>query len=641
MTTQENTLGESSKSTNDDGDAANTTKIPKAGKGGAVPGHPSIVVSDRQLRDLSADAVRAMVTANQPPRIFQRNGVLIRVRFDETGPSIQLMSDAALRGRLARDADWYRKTKAGLRATNPPSPVVRDILTLPVVPGIPPLKGIVEAPSFAQDATLLTTPGYHPASQLWFHNARGFQVPAVNPTPSPAEVQQAVQVLLDELLGDFPFEGDASRANLLSTILLPFARELIDGPTPLHLIDAPAPGTGKGLLSEVVSIPATGRSAEIMPEGKDDEEWRKRITAALIRGPVVITIDNVRSRIDSGALAAALTSVTWTDRELGYSRMLVLPVRSVWLATGNNVMLSHEIARRSVWIRLDARMERPWMRSKFRHADLRGWAQENRGRLVHACLTIIQAWIAAGRPAGPIRLGTFEAWSTTMGGVLMVAGVPGFLGNSPDLYAQADDETRPWRGFVRSWWDKHHDKPVVTHDLYLLADRDDLLADVLGSGNERSRRTRLGNALKTMVGRVIEAYRIVRVGEDHRGRQMYRLQAFAVPTSADRMPTLVSKVGRESDRSDAEIPVSADLCRPCDGSTTEHHDGQSEQAESVVSPGGQKRSAKVGGAMEAAVTQSLSHADLDADVPPTLPTSDHDRYAMFDTPCPAPDKGAA
>src|SRR5205807_1377747 len=117
----------------------------------------------------------------------------------------------------------------------------------------------------------------------------------------------------------------------------------------------------------------------------------------------------------------------------------------------------------------------------------------------------------------------FEAWSTTIGGILMVAGVSGFLGNIRELYAQADDETRPWRSFMRAWWNTHHDKTVGTQELYLLANRDDLLADVLGGGTERSRRTRLGNALKAMQDRVIAAHRIERVGEDHRGRQMYRL----------------------------------------------------------------------------------------------------------------------
>jgi hypothetical protein len=58
-------------------------------------------------------------------------------------------------------------------------------------------------------------------------------------------------MLLLELFGDFPFATDADRTNALGALLLPFVRELVDDPTPLHLIEAPSPGIGKGLLQFV------------------------------------------------------------------------------------------------------------------------------------------------------------------------------------------------------------------------------------------------------------------------------------------------------------------------------------------------------------------------------------------------------
>jgi len=78
--------------------------------------------------------------------------------------------------------------------------------------------------------------------------------------------------LLDSLLGDFPFADQASRANALALLLLPFVRPLIDGPTPLHLIEAAKPGTGKGLLADVVHAIATGRPASATAEVGEGEE---------------------------------------------------------------------------------------------------------------------------------------------------------------------------------------------------------------------------------------------------------------------------------------------------------------------------------------------------------------------------------
>src|SRR2546425_1059933 len=257
-------------------------------------------------------------------------------------------------------------------------------------------------------------------------------MPAISNNPLDTEVRNARDLLLIELLGDFPVDREASRANALAEMLLAFVREMIDGPTPLHLIDAPAPGTGKGLLADVVSIPATGRAAEVMAEGQDDEEWRKRITAVLMKGPTFIVLDNIARRLDSAALASALTGPVWKDRILGKTETATVPNRAVWLATGNNIVASNEIARRSLLIRIDARTDRPWQRKDFRHRDLRTWVRENRDKIIHACLTLTQAWIAADKPAGDAMLGSFEAWANTLGGILKTADVPGFLANAAE-----------------------------------------------------------------------------------------------------------------------------------------------------------------------------------------------------------------
>ena len=120
----------------------------------------------------------------------------------------------------------------------------------------------------------------------------------------------------------------------------------------------------------------------------DDDEWRKRITAQLREGHAVILIDNVTRPLDSGVLAAALTATMWTDRLLGKNETVRVPVRCVWLVTANNPVVSTELARRFVRIRLDPKVDRPWQREGFRHADLRGWAVAHRGDLVAAALTL-------------------------------------------------------------------------------------------------------------------------------------------------------------------------------------------------------------------------------------------------------------
>ena len=290
---------------------------------------------------------------------------------------------------------------------------------------------------------------------------------------------------------------------------------MIDGPTPLHLIEKPTPGTGATLMVDAIATILTGAGASVMTEGRDDEEWRKRVTAKLRQIPSIVLIDNLRQKLDSAAVAAALTAPFWEDRILGASEMARLPIRCVWIATGNNPEFSNEMARRLLRIRLDAHVERPWQRAGFRHPDLMIWVRANRARLVAACLTLCQAWIAAGRPRGARTIGSYENWAKVLGGVLEIAGIEGFLGNLDEMLEASDGEGAIWRSFVSAWWDRFGTAEVGTSDLYELA----LAAEPplpLGSGNDRAQRTRLGKALSRMRDRIFRVAEIA-VQIDSRG----------------------------------------------------------------------------------------------------------------------------
>ena len=97
------------------------------------------------------------------------------------------------------------------------------------------------------------------------------------------------------------------------------------------------------------------------------------------------------------------------------------------------------------------------------------WVRANRGRLVAACLTLCQAWIAAGRPRGTRTIGSYESWAQVLGGVLEVAGIEGFLGNLDEMLEASDSEGAVWRGFVSAWWDRFGTAEVGANDLYPIA----------------------------------------------------------------------------------------------------------------------------------------------------------------------------
>ncbi len=509
---------------------------------------PHIDAGDFELKRITPLAWEAVEQFNRPPTLFRSGGLPVRIEKDDKGyPRLRELVQDKMRHVLARSADWYRVYQGEVYPVLPPMHVVKDMLASPELP-LPILTRIVEAPVFSPEGLLQTSSGYHPASQTYLFHSDPREIPEVAAVPSHDELQGARGLILDELIGEFPFTGEAERAHAFALLLLPFARDLINGATPLHLVEAPSPGTGKTLLINAVAFASLGRPVSTMSEGRDSDEWRKRLTSKLMERPDILLIDNIRRRLDSSALASAITSPCWEDRILGFSKVISLPVRCAWVANGNNPALSNEMSRRSIRIRMDAKADRPWLRDRFRHPDLMCWAREKRPQIIWAALTIIQGWIAQGRPPFKgVSLGMFESWSKTMGGVLSVAGVPGFLGNLNDFYGASDEEGNILRGFIQRWWEVHGDAEVGVAELFDLNEKLEEPIN-LGLGQEKSRRTKMGQELMKLRDRQFDEFRVLLAGSKQRAKQ-WKLISLSEPVNPVNLgqPDVVLNGPRETD----------------------------------------------------------------------------------------------
>lgn len=412
-----------------------------------------------QSRNNDKDYSQFFFMYGEQPSRFEHNAV------DRIVP-VRLTPDR-MRHRLSQIASWVRPVagRAPTQHTGAPMEIVKNVLATPDPP-LPKVDRVVDVPVLAADGSVHIKPGYSRRSRVFHEPAPNLDVPRVATRPTKAERRKAVELFRSELLADFPFVGEAERAHAVALILQPFVRDLIDGPTPLYLIEAPTPGTGKGLLAHAACWAAIGGPVATMTEGRDEDEWRKRVTATLRESPTAVLIDNLRERLDSAAVSAALTGTVWKDRKLGVSENLTLPNRATWIATGNNPALSGEIMRRSVRIRMDPDHEHPEDRVTFRHPDLLGWAASHRGNLIWAALTLSRSWIANGRRDGSAkRLGSFESWSRVMGGILELAEVPGFLGNLTDLREHAQAENDQMHAFLLAWYEQHGSTAIKARDV--------------------------------------------------------------------------------------------------------------------------------------------------------------------------------
>lgn len=477
-----------------------------------------VYVSDRHMRDISDDCWELIEGANGArPRFFCFGDGVVDLVVSKSLIRPRLLSLASLRGHLDRLGDFIAiGEKLEEKPARPPKDVVEDLLAF-ANPPMPYLRAVVGCPIVAPDGSIISSDGYHPKT-CFYLALNGLQISPVPANPAQDDIERARNLILGEILGEFPFVTDADKAHAVAALINPVARAIIDGPTPLYIIEAPTPGSGKGLLAEVISIVTTGNPPSVMTEGHDDDEWRKRITARLLSAPPIILIDNIRRRLESSALSAALTARFWEDRYLGQTRIVTVPVTTTWLATGNNPALSDEIARRIIRIRLDTGMEHPWEREGFRHPNLRQWVQRNRAEILWAVLTLIRTWVVAGRPRGAEVMGSFESYAATMGGILHMAGIQGFLTNRQEVYAHAQSEAEGWQAFVNIWWETYQSQRVGVEQLFKLSKENKLLTDLRADRTDRGARTSMGIALSKMRDRLIGLYYLRYTGPGLDGR---------------------------------------------------------------------------------------------------------------------------
>lgn len=412
-------------------DAAVPPKRPEKGDS-----RPEIVIGTDEYR-VNFEAVAALAPM---PDLYQRAGMLARItKADEDpdphaavrrppgAPVVRPLPPPLLRERMTYVARWVkvRPTTEGPKRedAHPPEWCVAAVHSRGTWPMIRHLEAVVSHPVLLPDGSILSANGYDKRSRLLVSVPSDLRL-IVPDHPHHGHATKAVKMLMD-VVGDFPFEKPEHKSAWLAGLLTPIAWFAFDGPAPMTLIDGNVRGVGKGLLADVIALIVTGRRFPVMSYSADKEELRKKITSLAMEGERLVLLDNLAGAVGNDVLDMALTADRWKDRVLGVNKVYDGPLHVAWYATGNNVQLHADTARRCSHVRLETDNERPELRADVRHADLRRHVRENRGPLLSAALTILRAWCTAGKPRHNLTpWGSFEGWSNVVREAVVFAGMP-------------------------------------------------------------------------------------------------------------------------------------------------------------------------------------------------------------------------
>ncbi len=387
------------------------------------------------------------------------------------------------------------------------------------------LDRISHAPFVRPDGTIVTEPGYDEATRTLLLPAEVFAGLEVPEDPTPEEVLAARTLILDEWLGDFPFDSETDQANVLGLLVTPAIRGMVPK-VPLAVLDGLQMGVGKNLLADSILTVYTGSAAEPMNWVSEPDELRKQITAAFRTGAEFFVFDEAHT-LEGAALAQALTAETWQDRILGVSTMANFPNVITWMSLGNNVQVRGDLTRRVYRIALRPRYANPQDRKAetFRHPgqsglDLLSWTRKHRAELMTAILTLVRSWFAKGapRPKRGVSFGSFEVWERITGGIVEAAGLTGFLDNLKVWRSESDFDTQYWAGHLGWLRGEFGDEPFRTAQVREKALQDPagyLAPPKLDDPADKGYGKALGEAYSRLRGRRYEGLWIERNGFAH------------------------------------------------------------------------------------------------------------------------------
>ena len=320
------------------------------------------------------------------------------------------------------DLKWYIRRVYPEQTESTIGSMAEDILHNPELP-FPRIRAFVTTPTVSDNYRVITDPGYDEISGIYFSPDPGLRECKFRTNANREDAKRALETLF-ELLTDFPFREESGRYAYLATLLTLFHRSGIRRIVPGLAIDGNGQSVGKGLLSSMLSLIAYGHDAPTISAPKGREEWTSKLDSILLKGSPFQVIDNIVGKFASDDFASILTSTRRTVRIKGYSKIVDVPVNTVWVLNGNNLAFDSDLAQRLVTCHLQhedaaGRDQRKFFIQRKYQCSLETLLAKDRAKYLQACLDIICGWINAGAPKRQnIILAKYGEWEAIVGGIM-------------------------------------------------------------------------------------------------------------------------------------------------------------------------------------------------------------------------------
>jgi hypothetical protein len=220
---------------------------------------------------------------------------------------------------------------------------------------------------------------------------------------------------LHNVLSDFRFASPADKTRALAAIITPalVLSGLLGGRAPIDLGEADNSQSGKGYRNKLTAAMYCQSVKAITQKAGGVGSLEESFNMALIRGANMISLDNVKGKLDSPAIESFLTEDTYTARAPYREPVEIDPRRVVVMLTSNKADMTTDLANRSSCVRI-LKQKDGYQFKAYPEGDILDHVRANQSRYLGAVFAVVRAWYEAGKPRTTETRHDFRRWAQAL-----------------------------------------------------------------------------------------------------------------------------------------------------------------------------------------------------------------------------------
>jgi hypothetical protein len=321
---------------------------------------------------------------------------------------------------------------------------------------LPPIQQITGSPVLAN-----TPDGPKTLEHGWHPHAGGTFVTGHHKIPAMSYLE-AIPVFLDLLEGfNFASPSDASRA--AASFLSPALKigRWIDDDFPLDVAEADQSQAGKSYRHKLIAAVYGETPYTITNSTGGVGSFDERVGGALIAGRPIITLENIRGRIDSQALESSIRGMKRVTARTFRACVEVETAPFLWQLSTNGAELTRDLANRAVITRI-RKQSLDYKYPTYAEGEIIHHVRANQPKFLAAIHAIVREWHAQGCQRTDESRHDFRTWTQIMDWI-----VQNLLGLDPLMADHREEQLRTANPKLQWLRDVLHAIITEGHDITL------------------------------------------------------------------------------------------------------------------------------------------------------------------------------